>query len=442
MSPRQKIARALGLVVLTVVAAVGCTRSGNAPRTPSASTDAHSLEGAHVHVLGLWSGPEFDSFAAAKSIWEKDTGGSVNWEGSQDLPDVLRARVRSGKLPDIAILPNLGLMRQLADEGKLVPLNSVLNMSQINTDYGPGWIDLGSESGKLYGIFYKVANKATVWYNPRAFAAAKYRVPKNWVEMTALADKMVTAGRTPLSIVAASGPAPGWPLTDWVSEIVLNKCGPGVYDKWIAAEIPWTDACIKQSFAMFDNLIQSKGYVLGGTQRILTTTDAGGVNPLYTEPPTAYMYYLASFAQGFIASAYPNLHPGADYNYFAFPSINPEYTGAVTVGADVVVMMRDTPAARSFMSYLAGARAQEAWIKLGGFTSVNRSVAPGSYPDPVARAVATDLTNAKVIRFSAGDMMPAPVQRAWWAAMLTLVQDPSRLDSVLNSLTRLARNTS
>jgi alpha-glucoside transport system substrate-binding protein len=152
------------------------------------------------------------------------------------------------------------------------------------------------------------------------------------------------------------------------------------------------------------------------------------------------MYYLASFAQAFIASKYPDLDPGDNYSFFTFPRINPKYAGAVTVGADVVVMVNDTPAARSFMTYLAGARAQEAWIKLGGFTSVNRSVSPDTYPDPVARAVAKELTEAKTSRFGAGDMMPASLQKAWWKGMLELIQDPSKLDSILDSLTSVAQS--
>jgi alpha-glucoside transport system substrate-binding protein len=94
------------------------------------------------------------------------------------------------------------------------------------------------------------------------------------------------------------------------------------------------------------------------------------------------------------------------------------------------------------MRYLAGAQAQEAWIKLGGFTSVNRSIPPATYPDPVARAIAAHLTSAKSIRFSAGDVMPANLQRAWWAGMLQLVNDPTTLDDVLNSLTSAARSAS
>jgi alpha-glucoside transport system substrate-binding protein len=102
-------------------------------------------------------------------------------------------------------------------------------------------------------------------------------------------------------------------------------------------------------------------------------------------------------------------------------------------------MVTDTPAARSFMAYLAGARAQEAWIELGGFTSVNRSVPADTYLDPVARRVAKELTEARVTRFSAGDMMPASLQRAWWGAMLDLVKDPSDVDSILHRLTATAK---
>ena len=448
MISRRRIVRTVGLLMLATFA-VGCTSSGGPATTSSAPPSAaptsaiasHDLAG-HVRVLGLWSGPEYDNFVTVKSVWEKSTGNTVDWQGTQDLPGALEADDQAGTPPDIAVLPNLALMQQLAKDGKLVPLNSVLDMTQVTKDYAPAWTDLGSFNGKLYGIFYKASNKATVWYSPAAFAAGGYRAPQTWDDMTRLADTMVANGRTPFSVVSASGPASGWPLTDWVSEIVLNNCGPEVYDKWIAAEIPWTDACIKQSFEMFDTVVQTKGYVLGGTQGILTTADGDGGTPLYTKPPTAYMYYLSSIAQGFIASQYPNLNAGQDYNFFPFPTINPQYSGAITIGADVVVMLRDTPAARSFMSYLAGAPAQEAWIKLGGFTSVNRSVPSDSYLDPVGQAVAAEVTDARIVRFGAGDMMPASLQQAWWKGMLDLVKDPSKLDSILRSLTSAAKTAS
>ena len=54
--------------------------------------------------------------------------------------------------------------------------------------------------------------------------------------------------------------------------------------------------------------------------------------------------------------------------------------------------------------------------------------------------MAEELTEAEVSRFSAGDMMPTSLQRAWWAAMLDLVKDPSDVDSILEGLTAAAAN--
>jgi hypothetical protein len=39
-------------------------------------------------------------------------------------------------------------------------------------------------------------------------------------------------------------------------------------------------------------------------------------------------------------------------------------------------------------------------------------------------------------------MLPASLQRAWWAAMVELVQDPSRLDAILEQLTAEAKGAS
>ena len=396
-----------------------------------------------MRVVGLWSGPELTSFETVKSVWERETGATVDWQGTSDVPGAIAAARQTDAAPDVAILPNLAMMDRLAGDGQLVPLDTVLDMkTTLARDYAPSWLELGSHEGKLYGFFSKVTDKATVWYSPKAFTAAGYTVPKTWDDLIGLADRIVADGRTPFSVVAPSGPAKGWALTDWVSQIVLNTCGAEVYDQWIGAKIPWTDPCIKDSFEQFLTIVSTKSYVLGGTDRILATGDDVAADPLYAEPPTAYMCYLASFAGAFIAAGHPTLQPGIDYDVFRFPAIRAGQPGGITIGADMPVMVRDTPAARSFLAYLASARAQEAWIKLGGFTSVNRSVSLDSYRDPVARSIAAELTGAELSRFSAGDMLPSGLQRAWWAAMVELVQDPRQLDAKLEQLTAAAKTGS
>ena len=438
MIRRARCLRTAAATLAVAGTVVACTHSSNDRRptpTPPRSTQAGT-----VHVLGLWSGPEFDSFDAVRTSWESSTGRVVDWQDSQDPASDLTAAIAAGHPPDIAVLPNLAVLHRLARAGKLVPLDSVLDHRSLERDYSPAWRALGSDAGRPYGIFYKVSSKSTVWYSPRAFASSGYRVPRTWAAMTALADRIRADHRTPFSIVAAQGPAAGWALTDWVASIVLNRCGPAAYDRWVAGELPWTSACVAASFRQFLELVQTKGYVHGGVDGIIAGTDSAGTYPLYSKPPAAYLYYLSSFAQAFIAEKYPDLRPGPDYAFFPFPTIDPRYRGSVLVGADIVVMTHDTPAARSFLSYLAGPEAQERWIRRGGFTSVNRRVPLTDYPDAVARDVARQLTTATTVRFAAGDSLPASVQQAWWRAMLELVQDPGRLLAELASLTAAARD--
>lgn len=434
MAALRRTVPVVGLVVgLVVVGSAGCTGSG-----PTGPTTSAGLDGATVDVVGLWSGPEYDAFATVASTWEDETGGVVDWHGSRDVAGDLATRLDDQDPPDVAVLPNPGLLHELAAQDALVPLDDVLDMDQVTQDYSPAWLDLGSDDGELYGLFSKVSSKATVWYAPPVFSAAGYQVPATWDDLTTLADRMVTDGLTPFSLVAPQGPGSGWALTDWVAQLVLGTCGPDLYDRWVAAEVPWTDPCVRSSFERFDGIVQTPGYVLGGTQGVLTTGDADGVLPLYADPPTAAMYSMASFAEGFITAAHPDLAAGDGYDFFAFPPVDPDHAGAVTVGGDVVVLMNDTPAARSFLAYLVGADAQEAWVELGGFTSVNLGVPADAYDDPVSRAVAEQLTTAPVTRFGAGDLMPASVQRAWWDGMLALVEDPATLDPLLDDLTATA----
>jgi alpha-glucoside transport system substrate-binding protein len=419
---------------LGLLALAGCT-GADAPDPAPSATRA-------VDVVGLWSGPELEAFRTVAGTWERDTGGTVAWTGSRDLERDLAARLADGDPPDLAVLPNPGLLRRLAADGALVPLDDaddpVLDPGRVAADYPPAWTDLGSVDGTLYGLVVKATDKTTVWFSPRDLAAAGETVPATWDDLLALADRAVADGRTPFSVVAPRGPGSGWALTDGVSVLVLRACGPGPYDRWVAAEIPWTDPCVRDAFDRLAVVLGTPGYVLGGAQAVLTTGDAEGVLPVFATPPEAALYPMASFAEGFITSAYPDLVPGEGYDWFPFPAIAPEHAGAVTVGGDLVVMLRDTPAARDLLAHLTGAEAQAQWAALGGYTSVNRSVPPDAYADPVARSVADHLSRADVVRFGAGDLVPAPVQRAWSAAMLRLVEDPGAQEEVLRELTALS----
>lgn len=390
-----------------------------------------------VEVLGTWGSSELDAFNEMMAPWEQQTGGKGNFTGTRDLTAILTTRIQAGNPPDIAILPNPGLMMQYANAGNLKPLSGMLNMPTIQQQYPQAWIDLGTVSGELYALFVRAANKSMVWYDPATFSANNWQTPSTWDEMITLSNTIVSAGATPpapWAMGVESGAASGWAATDWIAQIFLEQNGGDVYDQWVAHAIPWTDSRIKDAWSMFGTIVNTPGYIPGGATTVVATNFQDASYWPFDTPAKAAMYYEGDFVEGFITTQFPNLEAETDFDYFPFPTINPQYENAVTGGADLVVAFKDTPAVRSFVNYVSTPEAQDIWVKKGGFVSVNKEISVSDYPDPVAQKSVQQLLSASTFRFGAGDSMPGAMQTAWWAAVLQYLQNPGQLDSILTSL--------
>lgn len=387
-----------------------------------------------VSVLGIWGGAERDAFMKMLEPFEAATGIEVQFTSTRDLPAVLTTRVAAGNPPDISVLPNPGQMDELAKRGELVDLSTFMNMGKLGSDYAKTWLDLGSYKGKLYAIYISADLKSLVWYNPKAFKEAGYKVPKTWDELIALSDRIVANGKAPWTIGFESGAASGWPGTDWVEDIMLRTVEPEVYDKWVNHEISWTDPRVKHAWELFGQIARNEKYVYGGTATELTTNFGDAPDAMFTSPPSAYMHKQATFIPIFILKHNPNLVSGIDFSFFPFPPIDLEYGTPALGAADMFVMFNDTSEAEALMRYLATPGAQEIWLAATGKLSTNRRVNPSVYPDELTRKAAQMLANAKTFRFDASDLMPASVgSGTFWSGILDYVSGED-LNTVLEEI--------
>ncbi len=392
-----------------------------------------------VDVLNVWTGEEQDSFKAVVAPFTQKTGITVKIEATRDLNATLTARIQGRNPPDIAILPNPGKMQQLAAQGNLVSLDNFLDTNTIQQQYSKGWIDLGSYNGKLYALFYKAANKGTIWYSPKQFQANGWQIPTTWDQLIALSNQIANSGKYPWAMGVSSGSASGWPGADWIDQIFLNLNGPDLYDKWVAHQIPWTDPSVKSAFQYFGQIVNGKHYINGAPQSILATGFQDASYLPFGSPPRAYMYYLGDFTEGFITSQFKSAVAGTDFNFFPFPVINQQYANALTGGADVVTALTNNSAVKQLIQYMATPDAQAIWVKRGGFTATNNQVPTSDYPDAVSGASAKALASAPIFRFGADDLMPSQVEDAFWKGVLTYIGNPTQLDSVLTTIEGVAK---
>lgn len=426
---RQRRRALLALMLALVLSLAACATDGETNGDGEGEDEIGT-----VSVIGVWGGGEIEAFTEVVAGWEEESGGTMEFEGTRDLSAILRARVEGGNPPDLAILPNPALMEELAAQDALVPLDDI---EGIEGNYSDTWRELGSVDDTLYGMFVKAATKSTVWYDPQTFEEAGYEIPETWDDLVALTDEIKAAGGpAPWSLGVESGGASGWPGTDWIQEIYLTESGPDMYDQWVNHEIPWTDPSIKSAWEKFGEIALGEGNVTGGAQSIVSTNFEDASYMPFEDPPRAHMYFLGAFTQGFIEGQFPDLEAGADYDFFKFVEITEP--GTATGGGDIIVMLNDTPGARSLMEYLADGGNWESWAGAGGFATPNEGLDAGVYPDELARKAAEQLTESETFRFDADDLMPAEVQNAYFSGILEYLQNPDDLDAILERIESVA----
>jgi len=430
-----KLATAVGgVVVLSAVLALA-----DSPASKAATKHI----GGSVTVWGEWTGPEQQDFEAAITPFETQTGITVNYAGkpSGTMDTATETAVKGGKPPNVAILPDPGTLRILAAEHALVPVSSIIGKERAN--FSSAWNTLASVKGKQYGVWFKGANKNTIWYNPAEFAAAGITsTPTTWEQLLADAGTLKSAGIPPFSLCTDVG----WPVADLWQNLYLKSAGPTDYDKLAAHQIPWTSPTVTTAFNLLADLVGTPSDLLGGTSGALSSTYPGCVDKVFPAPgslPQAAMVIEADFVVNEINSNSSNYTPGlkgtggatctADasktpcYDFFAFPypsASDSTYASALQGAGDVATLTKSTPQSRAFIKYLASPEGGAIWAHLGGFTSPNKGVPLSAYPDPVTRADAKELVDAKGFVFSLDDL-----QGSWepdlWADMLSVVKTPT-----------------
>jgi ABC-type glycerol-3-phosphate transport system substrate-binding protein len=408
MRYRLKLPGLAAALALALAALAGCGGGGGGSSTSSKNT---SVSGS-VSVVGVWTGDEQKSFQAVISQFNKTYPNvKVKYTSAGDnVPTVVSTAVEGGNPPDIATIAQPGLIKEFQAKGAVKPIDYV--KSELTANYAPDLVKLGQINGKLYSFVFKGANKSTVWYNVSAFKTAGVSAPKSWSDFLTAAKTLKASGVPAYS----GGGAAGWTLTDLFENIYLRQAGPAKYDQLTNHTIKWTDPSVTTALRTMARVIGDTPNVVGGSSGALLTDFPTSVENVFQNPPKGAMVIEGDFVPGVVTSK-TKLKAGTGYEVFPFPVIGSS-TGDVVGGGDSITTFRDTPAIRAFVKFLATPEAARTWAQRGGFSSPNKQVPEGAYPDATTRTVATQLANAKTLRFDMSDLAPAsfggtPGQGEW-----------------------------
>ena len=393
-----------------------------------------------VSMLTTFGGAELEAMRKVTDRFTKLTGHQVVIESNRDSMNVLRIRVASGSPPDLALIPQPGVMAEYARNGDLVPLTGaggLVGMALLTANYTEGIIDLGTVDGTVYGMLAKANSKSTIWYKPASFADLGVEPPQTWQDLIAIQMAYVAAGKTPWSI----GAADAWTLTDWFENIYVRLAGPDKYQQlFVTHEVAWTDPSVVEAMEAFRQILDPASQNLaGGVDGTLATDFISAANLVFRpDNPGAEMYYEGGFMGGIIANNFPSLIPGEDFNAFLFPQFNDTWGAPVVGGGDLLAAFTDRPEVADFVRFMAGEEANTIWAETGFIVSPNRNVDLSVY-NSIGRIDAAQVVNASAFVFDGSDLAPSAVGGdAMFIALQDYLAEPDDMMRILRELQEVA----
>jgi alpha-glucoside transport system substrate-binding protein len=441
------VAVAGGLGLLLALAACGDDGGGDTGDSGSAEDGSDvdcsafeqygDLKGKTISVYTSIVTPEDQPHIDSYKPFEECTGAKVTYEGSKEFEAQLVVRVQSGNPPDIAYIPQPGLLQTLVrDSDAVVPAPQAV-ADNVDQYFSEDWKGYGTVDGTFYAAPLGANVKSFVWYSPSMFEEAGYEIPKTWDEMIDISDRIVKDGGKPWCAGIGSGEATGWPATDWLEDVMLRTAGPEVYDKWVNHEIPFNDPQVAEALAQVGSILKNEDYVnggLGGVQSIASTEFQEGGIPILDG--TCWMHRQASFYQANWPEG-TNVAEDGDVFAFYFPAMT-EDDRPLLGGGEFVAAFADRPEVQAFQAYLASPEwaNEKAKVSGPGWVSANTGLDPSNLESPIDQLSAELLQDeSAVFRFDGSDLMPGEVGAgSFWTEMTNWIANDKDDKAVLDSI--------
>lgn len=393
-----------------------------------AFADSHKgLEGQTVTVWGPWrEGGDQEQFESVLAYFTDATGITVEYGSSENYEQQAQIDAAAGSSANVTILPQPGLLADMASKGYLTPLGDDLK-ARVEAEHAAGssFVSLGtyndaSGAPTFYAIPYKSDLKSLVWYSPDNFADAGYEVPATYEDLKALTEKMVADGNTPWCIGLGSGGATGWPATDWIEDLMLRMYPPEDYDAWVSNELKFNDPKVVAALDEFGWFAKDNAKVAGGTAAVGTTDFRESPLGLFSVPPGCFMHHQASFIPSFFPEG---TELGTDADFFYFPASSERDLGNPVLGAGTLATItKDSPAAHAFIDFLMSPVSNEIWMAQSGFLSTLKAANVETYGNETLKGEGQILLDATTFRFDGSDLMPGAVGAgSFWTGMVDFV---------------------
>ena len=378
-----------------------------------------------------------DGIQKQLDVKAEEAGIEVEIERVDGIDKLIKTKIQAGDTPDIALLPQPGVVASVVELGAAFPIDDVVDTAALEESMVPGALEAGTVDDELYGLLVSMNVKSLIFYPKKAFEKAGYEAPETLDDLTALADQIKSDGGTPWCLTMESGDATGWVATDWMEDLVARYGGVDAYNDWVTHDIPFDDPAVQEAGAYFEDVALTEGNVLGGAKAITATPFTEAAKPMFdAEGPSCWMLKQGSFFVGpdFLPEeVYANLDE--ELGVMGFPAAESGGENPVVGGGDLAVLMSESEDAKKAMELLSETDIGNEAAPVSSFISPHTDFDTSLYPNETTRDIASVAYESTAFLFDGSDSMPAEVGAgSFWKEMTAWLNGDQDIDEALTNI--------
>ena len=389
-----------------------------------------------VDILATTDPLVFDGLKAKIEEEAEAQGIEVNVERVDNINQLILTRIQANDPPDIAVIPQPGVIKQIVDRGKAIEITDEIVPADLLSDMTPGTLEAGQIDGTQYGMMISMNVKSLVFYNKQAWDEAGYEAPETLDDLAALTEQIKSDGGTPWCFGIESGTATGWPVTDWFEDLIMRYGGAETYQQWVENEVKFDSEVVRQAADFLETNVLAEGNVPGGRGSISSVAFGEAEDTMWEDEPGCWMLKQGNFIVS--ADFLPeDVVDNVDerMGVFGFPPAESGGENPVMGGGDLATLLEDNEDSRAVMQILADVELGTEAAPESSFISPHTEFDTSLYPSELTRQIADVAYQADPFLFDGSDLMPGEVGAGtFWKEMTAWISDQQDLDTTLTNI--------
>ena len=295
--------------------------------------------------------------------------------------------------------------QSFAGQGDLIPIEDFAG-GLIDENFAPGAREVGTVDGTLYAVWFRAAQKSTVWYNTHVFDDAGVRAARH-VGRACVDRRRRSRTRACRRTRSASTSAGRCRICSRTS--TCARLGADMYDQLARHEIPWTDQSVKDALSTMADVLGNSDEIAGGTLgRAADRLQRLGRRRCSHDPPAGRDAVRGELRRPASSPARPKAKVGTGRRLLRLPvdrRIAARGHGRRRPRRPARRTRRGRQGAASSSSRRR--RRRRSGPASGGYISPNKNVDISAYTDPVDQRAAQALVDAgDSVRYDLSDLQP------------------------------------